>query len=118
GCHPDRGRGPVGVTGRNLGLAVGSRRHSSKRGFRAPCSGPARALQTNAPAGSAGGGGSNGTGGSAADLEYLATAQRAGALERRLAVLHRDPLGVLDLDLPLVLDAIGLRHRASSSYGG
>ena len=50
--------------------------------------------------------------GSAADSEDLAAAQRAGALERRLAVLHRDLLGVLDFDLLLVLDAIGFGHGA------
>ena len=41
-------------------------------------------------------------------------ADRAGALDRRLAVLHRDLLGVLDFDLLLVLDAIGLGHVGSS----
>src|SRR3954470_3397740 len=48
---------------------------------------------------------------SAADLENLAAALRAGPLEGRFAVLHRDPLGVLNLDLFLVLDAIGFGHR-------
>src|SRR4051812_5577207 len=48
--------------------------------------------------------------GSAADLEDLATALGAGALKRRFAVLHRDPLSVLDFDLLLVLDAIRLGH--------
>src|SRR3954470_8070276 len=48
---------------------------------------------------------------SAADLENLAAALRAGPLEGRLAVLHRDALGVLNLDLFLVLDAIGFGHR-------
>ena len=52
---------------------------------------------------------------SAADPEDLAAADRAGALDRRLAVLHRDLLGVLDFDLLLVLDAIGLGHVGSSS---
>jgi len=44
------------------------------------------------------------------DAEYLATATRAGALNGRLAILHRDFLGILDLDLLLVLDAITLGH--------
>ena len=48
--------------------------------------------------------------GSAADAEDLAAADRAGALDRRLAVLHRDLLGVLDFNLLLVLDAICLGH--------
>src|SRR5215216_4460810 len=52
---------------------------------------------------------------SAADLEDLAAALRAGALECRLAVLHRDPLRVLDFDLLLVLDAIGFGHGEGSS---
>src|SRR4029077_213551 len=47
---------------------------------------------------------------SAADLEHLGAALRAGALERRLAVLHRDVLRVLDFDFHLVLDAVGLSH--------
>src|SRR4051794_27518705 len=51
----------------------------------------------------------------AADPEDLAAADRAGALDRGLAVLHRDLLGVLDFDLLLVLDAIGLCHVGSSS---
>src|SRR5688500_491395 len=53
--------------------------------------------------------------GSAADLEDLATADRTGALQGRLAVLHGDALGVQDFDLLLVLDAIGLCHSGSSS---
>src|SRR4029077_8901786 len=58
------------------------------------------------------------SGGSAADLEDLAATLRARALQRRLAVLHRDPLRVHDFDLHLVLDAIGFSHGAgSSSYG-
>src|SRR5947199_4274835 len=52
---------------------------------------------------------------SAADLEDLVAALRAGALQRRLAVLHRDPLRVLDFDLHLVLDAVGFGHGAGSS---
>src|SRR5450759_3164961 len=52
---------------------------------------------------------------SAADPEDLAAALRAGALERRLAVLHRDLLRVLDLDLGLVLDAVSLSHGVCSS---
>src|ERR1035437_1884025 len=47
---------------------------------------------------------------SAADSEDLAAAVGADALSRRLAVLHRDALGVLDLDLLLVLDAVSLGH--------
>src|SRR5262245_1278657 len=47
---------------------------------------------------------------SAADLEDLPAALRACALERRLAVLHRDPLRVLDFDLHLVLHAVGFGH--------
>src|SRR5512138_2713953 len=52
---------------------------------------------------------------SAADLEDLAAALRAGALKSRLAVLHRDLLRVLDLDLHLVLDAVRLGHRIKPS---
>src|SRR5438105_1344544 len=44
---------------------------------------------------------------SAADLEHLAAALRTGARQRRLAVLHRDACRVHDLDLHLVLHAIG-----------
>src|SRR5215210_2335442 len=47
---------------------------------------------------------------SAADLEDLAAALGACPLKCRLAVLHRDPLCVLDFDFLLVLDAIGLGH--------
>src|SRR4051812_18645263 len=47
---------------------------------------------------------------SAADLEDLAATLGAGALQGRLAVLHRDLLRVLDFDLHLVLDAVGFRH--------
>src|SRR5271157_2049270 len=50
---------------------------------------------------------------SGADPEDLATAVRASSLCRRLAILHRDPLGVLDLDLLLVLDAVSLGHCLS-----
>src|SRR5690242_13587791 len=49
---------------------------------------------------------------SAADLEHLAAALGARPLERRLAVLHRDLLRILDLDLLLVLHAVGLCHLA------
>src|SRR6476646_5465189 len=49
---------------------------------------------------------------SAADPEHLSATLGTGALQRRLAVLHRDRLRVLDLDLLLVLDAIGFGHRA------
>src|SRR3954465_11443515 len=52
---------------------------------------------------------------SAADLEDLGAALRAGALERGLAVLHRDLLRVLDFDLHLVLHAVGHRHEFRSS---
>ena len=52
---------------------------------------------------------------SAADLEDLATADRASALKRGLAVLHRDLLGIHDFDLLLVLDAIRFGHGAGSS---
>src|SRR5512141_2600647 len=55
--------------------------------------------------------------GSAADLVDLAATDRAGALEGRLAVLHRDVLGVLDFDLLLVLDAVSLCHISFSSLG-
>src|SRR4029078_8062294 len=51
----------------------------------------------------------------AADLQDLAAALRAGALERRLAILHGDPLRVLDFDLHLVLDAVSLGHGEGSS---
>src|SRR4051812_42110889 len=51
-------------------------------------------------------------GGSAADLEDLVAALRAGALKGRLPVLHGDLLRVLNLDLHLVLHAVGLGHRA------
>src|SRR5205814_2947503 len=54
-------------------------------------------------------------GASAPDLEDLAAALRAGALDCRLAVLHRDPLRVHDFDFHLVLDAIGFGHGAGSS---
>src|SRR6188472_3300051 len=53
---------------------------------------------------------------SAADLEDLSAADRAGALERGLAVLHRDLLRVLDLDLLLVLDAVGLCHLSTPPH--
>ena len=45
------------------------------------------------------------------DLEDLGTAVRARALNRRAAVLHRDLLRILDLDLLAFLDAVALRHR-------
>ena len=51
---------------------------------------------------------------SAADAEDAVAALRARALRRRLAVLHRDLLRVLDLDLHLVPDAICLSHLSSS----
>src|SRR6188508_535711 len=53
----------------------------------------------------------------AADPEDLAAADRAGALQRGLAVLHGDALCVLDFDLLLVLDAVGLSHRAPPGVG-
>src|SRR6266516_2370386 len=45
-----------------------------------------------------------------ADLEDLRPAVRAGALDRRTAVLHRHLHGVLDLDLLALLDAVSGRH--------
>src|SRR4051794_25019988 len=45
------------------------------------------------------------------DLEDLGAAVRAGALNRRATVLHRDLLRFLDLDLLAFLDAVALRHR-------
>src|SRR5207245_1031503 len=48
--------------------------------------------------------------GSAADLEDLAAALGARALQRGLAVLHRDSLGVHDFDFHLVLDTIRFSH--------
>src|SRR3954447_5691980 len=45
------------------------------------------------------------------DLEDLGSAVRARALNRRAAVLHRDLLRFLDLDLLAFFDAVALRHR-------
>src|SRR5438874_4522793 len=54
---------------------------------------------------------------SGSDLEHLGAADRAGALGRRLAVLHRDLVIVLHRALGLALDAVGLcRHRSIASF--
>src|SRR5688572_30330834 len=50
---------------------------------------------------------------SAADPEHARAALGTGPLRGGLAVLHGDLLGVLDLDLFLVLDAIRLSHISS-----
>src|SRR5690242_12526705 len=86
---------------------VGARRHRVGRS----CD-PSGALRCNKA--SAVGGGlvsrQNESASAGADAEDLAATERAGALDRGLAVLHRDLLGVLDFDLLLVLDAISLGH--------
>src|SRR3954464_2981662 len=49
--------------------------------------------------------------GGLADLEDLGAAVGARPLDGRTAILHRDLLRILDLDLLAFLDAVALRHR-------
>src|ERR1043166_489179 len=48
------------------------------------------------------------------DLEDFRPTVRAGALDGRTPVLHRDLLGVFDLDLLALFDAVALGHEGPS----
>src|SRR5688572_15025019 len=79
------------------------------------CSAPRSARKTKTPVGVRRGSSGIDEEWLAADLEHLGAALGAGALERLLAVLHRDLLRIHDFDFHLVLDAVGLGHSFRSS---